>query len=704
MAVETKSATGKSPSQDVAVLPASGRLRAVVEHVRPQVEGGLYAAKTSVGEIVAVTADVFCDGHDLVIAEVRYQHESDRRWSLAPMVALGNDRFGGGFRAEMPGNYKFQVRASVDRWRTWRRELAARVGARQELGVELQVGAELVAQAAARARGADRRALQALASALAGAPRGLESDAPVGPSATTEPGAIRTLSQVVFDDEIASLVSSYRDSAEVVGSPMLDARCERARARFSTWYELFPRSASPDPSRPGTLSDVEARLDYVANLGADVLYLPPIHPIGSTARKGRNGSEEADPFEPGSPWAIGSHDGGHTEIDPSLGTLEDFEHLVQAARARGIEVALDLAFQCSPDHPWVTEHPEWFKHRPDGSIRYAENPPKKYQDIYPLDFESEKWQSLWVALLAVVETWIDRGVTIFRVDNPHTKPFRFWKWLLAAVGSDHPEVVFLSEAFTRPAVMYELAKIGFAQSYTYFTWRNTKWELEEYLTELTRSEVADFFRPSFWPNTPDILTEALQRGGKATFISRLVLAATLGASYGIYGPVFELQEHEAREPGSEEYLDSEKYSVRHFELDDPNSLAALVARVNSVRHAHPALQQDRTLRFHAVENDALIAYSKTVGIGEPSGVPPAPADAILVVVSLDPVYRQSGFVQLNLDALGLVEGELFVVHDLLTDARYRWSSARNFVLLDPGVVPAHLFAIETDDQRTGAGV
>jgi starch synthase (maltosyl-transferring) len=475
-------------------------------------------------------------------------------------------------------------------------------------------------------------------------------------------------------------------------------RVDRVRARFSTWYELFPRSASAREGVHGTFLDVIDRLDYVRRLGADILYLPPIHPIGVTTRKGRNGAVVAEADDVGSPWAIGAEEGGHTAIHPELGTLDELAKLVGAARDAGIEVALDIAFQCSPDHPWVKEHPEWFRHRPDGTIRFAENPPKKYEDIYPLDFDTEHWQELWEALHEVVEHWIGQGISVFRVDNPHTKAFPFWEWLIPTVHEAHDDVIFLAEAFTRPKVMKRLAKLGFTQSYTYFAWRTQKWEIEQYLTELTATDVADYFRPNFWPNTPDILTEQLQHGDRRTFAMRAVLAGTLAASYGIYGPVFELAENAPRHTGSEEYLDGEKYELRHFDLDASTSLAPFLATLNGIRHQQLALQHDRTLRFHHADNDAVIAYSKTVPrlASHPDGPEAAP---ILTIVNLDDRYRQSAWVDLDLGALGLSDSAPYDVNDLLTGARYRWSGSHNFVMLDPDVTPAHIFRIE---PATGA--
>ncbi len=649
--------------------------RAVVEDVRPTVDCGRFAAKAVVGDVVVVEAVAFADGHDLLACDLRVQLDGGEPWSTIEMESIGNDRWRGAFRAEELGRYRFAVRAAVDRYGTWLRDLRARAGAGEDIRGELAEGSGLLARAASRASGADRRLLAAAADCVAAATDGLTSPVATGVGDLAPDG---TVGGMLGSARLAEIVRQHRVTSDATTSEAYTVAVDPVRARFSAWYEMFPRGASADPGRPGTLADVRARLDYVAELGADVLYLPPVHPIGTTARKGRDGVPEPGPEDPGSPWAIGSSQGGHRAIDPGLGTLADFDALVTAARERGIEIAMDLAFQCSPDHPWVREHPEWFRQRPDGSIRCAENPPKRYEDIYPLDFETEDWWELWLALLDVLRFWIDRGVRVFRVDNPHTKPFAFWEWLLAIVKEEHPETIFLAEAFTRPATMYRLAKLGFTQSYTYFAWRNSKWEIESYMLEL--AQVAHFFRPSFWPNTPDILTEALQTGGRAAFVSRVVLAATLAASYGVYGPAFELQEHVARAPGSEEYLHSEKYAVRHWDLDTGGTLAPLIARLNALRRAHPALQRDDTLRFHPTDNDQLIAYSKSWD-----------DDVVLVVVNLDPRYRQSGWVELG--DLGSGPGEPIEAHDLLTDERYRWEGARSFVILDPATVPAHVLAI-----------
>jgi starch synthase (maltosyl-transferring) len=557
----------------------------------------------------------------------------------------------------------------VDAFESWRQGLAKKVDAEQDVAVELLAGAELVAAAAARASGDDAKRLETWAKALR----------------AEEKGADASRIRLALGDDLAALVGRYpdRELATRYGRE-LEVIVDRERARFSTWYEMFPRSCAKEPGRHGTFRDCEARLPYVASMGFDVLYLPPIHPIGRSFRKGKNNVPAADHSEPGSPWGIGAAEGGHKAVHPELGTLADFRRFVAKAKEHGLEIALDIAYQCSHDHPYVEEHPEWFRKRADGSIQYAENPPKKYQDIYPLDFETPDWRALWEELKSVVEFWIEQGVRIFRVDNPHTKPFAFWEWMIGEIKAEHPDVIFLSEAFTRPRIMYRLAKLGFTQSYTYFAWRNTRGELTDYFTELTRTEVREFFRPNLWPNTPDILTEYLQLGGRPAFIARLVLAATLGASYGIYGPAFELCVNRPREPGSEEYLDSEKYEVKHWDLSRPDSLREIIARVNKARRDNPALQTDRALAFHGTENDQLIAYSKTSEDG---------SNVILTIVNLDPHHTHGSWIHLDLGALGIEPDHPFQVHDLLGDARYLWNGSRNYVELNPHVVPAHIFRV-----------
>jgi starch synthase (maltosyl-transferring) len=649
--------------------------RIVIEHVSPTVDGGLFPAKTSVGEVASIEADVFTDGHDLPAARVLFRHD-DADPRETPMVPLGNDHWRAQVPIDEPGRYRFRVEGWIDTWATWRSDLEKRLGAGQDLTVELQEGAALVGGASKRASAADATDVAEQLQRAVKVIRGKDT---------------AKASALAVSDELHSLMAAHPDRRRGAAASqefVMDAA--RERARHGAWYELFPRSASPDPVRHGTLRDVAALVPDIAELGFDVLYLPPIHPIGHTSRKGPNNVMTARPDDPGSPWAIGSEAGGHTAIHPDLGTFDDFEHLLAELKRHEMELALDLAFQCSPDHPWVTEHPEWFRHRADGTIRYAENPPKRYEDIYPIDFETKDRDGLWRALLDVVLFWAERDVPIFRVDNPHTKPFAFWEWLLAEVRRDHPDILFLSEAFTRPRVMERLAKLGFDQSYTYFTWRRSRDELTDYLTELTQGPPRDFLRPNLWPNTPDILTDQLQEGGPPAFRLRFLLAATLGANYGIYGPAFEHMEREPREPGSEEYRDSEKYE-RRFRPPAATGIRELIARVNLIRREHPSLQHDKTLRFHPTDTDQLLAYSKTL----PDG-----SDGIVVIVNLDPVHPRSGWVDLRMPELGMAWDAPFVARDLLGGETFTWTGARNFVELHPGHQPGHVLAIEPTGSRT----
>jgi starch synthase (maltosyl-transferring) len=656
----------KTARTSAAAVDLAGPRRVVIESVEPEVDGGRFAIKRVVGESVVVQADVFADGHDVLAARVVYRPESGAGWRIAPMRPLVNDRWEGAFTVEQVGRYLYTVEGWVDPFESWRRDLKKRRQASQDLTMPLLVGAALVEQTAGRAQAGDAQRLTEWATLL----RGDRSQEERYRLAVDE-----DLSTVVEGYPDSELISRYRRELAVVVDP--------ERARYSTWYELFPRSCSRDGGH-GTFKDCEARLPYVAEMGFDVAYLPPIHPIGSFHRKGRNNSTAANPGDVGSPWAIGAAEGGHKAVHPDLGTLEDFRHFVGRARDLGIEVAIDIAFQCSPDHPYVREHPQWFRHRPDGTVQYAENPPKKYEDIYPFDFETEDWRALWEELRDVLLFWVEQGVKIFRVDNPHTKPFGFWEWVIGEVKDRHSEVLFLAEAFTRPKVMHRLAKLGFTQSYTYFTWRNTKWDLTQYFTELAQGEGREYFRPNLWPNTPDILNEYLQFGGRPAFMVRFVLAATLGASYGIYGPAFELTEAKPREPGSEEYADSEKYEVRRWDLGREDSLRDLIARVNRIRRDNRALQGDWSLRFHSVDNDQIIAYSKRSEEDH---------DAVLVVVNLDAYHTQSGWLELLLQDFGIDPQQPYQMHDLLSGARYIWYGARNYVELDPQTYPAHIFRL-----------
>jgi len=648
------------------------RVRAVIDAVRPAVDGGRYAVKRIVGDRVEVEAHCFTDGHDMLRVMLRWRAEDVAEWSEVEMDALGNDVWRASFPVAGIGRYRYTVCAWVDHFRSWREEFSRRKDA-ADLQIAAQVGAGLVEEAAARARGEDAKRLQEWAARLRAA-RGFEATRATG-----------------LDSTMGQIATRYPDRASATQWPVeLPLVVDRERARHSSWYELFPRSASDTPGRHGTFKDVEKRLPYVAELGFDVLYLPPVHPIGRENRKGKNNALTAAADDVGSPWAIGAAEGGHKAIHPQLGTPAEFRSLVAAAQRHGIEIALDIAFQCAPDHPYVKSHPKWFRRRPDGSVQFAENPPKKYEDIYPFNFETEDWRGLWTELKSVFDFWIGEGVRIFRVDNPHTKSFAFWEWAIAEIRREHPDVIFLAEAFTRPKVMHRLAKLGFTQSYTYFAWRNTKQELTEYFSELAHGPGREYYRPNLWPNTPDILTEALQYGGRPAFMARLVLAATLGASYGIYGPAYELMEHVARETGSEEYRDSEKYHLRHWELDRADSLRPFIARVNRIRRENPALHADWRLRFFDIDNEQMIAYAKTTE---------DLANAIVCVVNLDPHHTHSGWVDLDLAALGIESGAQYQMHDLLAGAHFLWSGPRNFVQLDPARVPAHVFRVRRRVHR-----
>ncbi len=651
-----------------------GRQRVVITAVAPQLDGGRFPVKRTPGESVRVEADIFADGHDLLACRLLHRRKGQRRWRELPMEHLGNDRWAAEFTVEEEAPYEFTLTAWVDRYATWREATAKKLQAGQNVELDLREGAALIEEAAGHAPPAEARRLRAAASAAEG--HGKES---ARFAAAASP-------------EMADLMARHAPRPFAVTYPLeVPVAVDRERARYGAWYEMFPRSASPEPGRHGTFRDVIALLPYVAGMGFDVLYLPPIHPIGTTHRKGANNSLLCGPGDPGSPWAIGSEEGGHKSIHPELGTFEEFRELVAEARRHELEVALDVAFQCSPDHPYVKEHPQWFRHRADGTIRYAENPPKRYEDIVPFDFECDDRLSLWRELRSIFEFWIGQGVSIFRVDNPHTKPFAFWEWCLGSLKRSHPETIYLSEAFTRPKVMARLAKAGFSQSYTYFTWRTGSWELREYFRELTSPPLKDILRPNLFANTPDILHAYLQEGGRPAFAVRLVLAATLGASYGIYGPPFELCVTEPREPGSEEYLHSEKYELRRWDRESPESLRELIARVNSIRRANAALRFADPLTFHETDNPNLLAYSKRRG-----------ENVLLMVVNLDPRHRQSAWTGLRLSALGLPEAGSYRVEDLLGGESYTWNGPRNFVELDPQRLPAHILRVRPA-RGTGIG-
>ena len=646
-------------------LPGDGRVRVVVDRVEPEIDGGRFPIKRTIGESIRVTADMFADGHDVLAGVVKYRYEGEPSWSEIPLVPIGNDAWEASFAVDRLGHWEYTVEGWIDTFGSWLKALLAKAEAGQDVSSELLEGAELIQAAAGRFHAADdgRRLLEAADK--------LRGDLPQRARVTAARNAdLRALMDARPD---RSQSTTYPHSLRIVVDPVI--------ARYGAWYEMFPRSCSPDPSRSGTFREAEARLPEIAEMGFDVLYLPPVHPIGRTNRKGGNNSLTAAPGDPGSPWAIGAAEGGHTAIDPGLGTIDDFDRFVRMAKRLGLQMALDIAFQASPDHPWVREHPEWFKHRPDGTIKYAENPPKKYQDIYPFDFESANWEQLWVALRDVFLFWLDHDVKLFRVDNPHTKSFRFWEWCIAEVQKTHPDAVFLSEAFTRPKVMRYLAKAGFSQSYTYFTWRNHAHELRQYLTELTGTELQEYMRPNFFANTPDILNEYLVSGGRPAFEVRLILAGTLSASYGIYSG-FEICENVPLRPGSEEYLDSEKYQIKPRDYNAPGNLKELIARVNEVRRAHPALQQNATLAFYNTDTPQLLCYGKTAG-----------DDRVYVVASTDPHWEQAGWVQFPTWEAGLGPRDRYIVEDLLDGSEYTWTGEWNFVRLGPDSRMAHIFVI-----------
>ena len=654
--------------------PASddGRRRVVIENLQPRIDDGQFAIKRVIGESVCVRADILSDGHDVLSARLRVLPPGSKDWNELPMVHKQNDLWEATFSAQETGEYRYTVAAWVDSFKTWKHDFAKRREARQDLGVHLLVCAGMVEQAAQRAAGADRQQLESVATML-----------------RTE-SSLKHRANAALGEELLFLMDRWPDRRfETRFGRELLAVVERRKALFSAWYERFPRSCSPQAGKHGTLRDCIAVLPEIARMGFDVLYLPPIHPIGTTKRKGKNNSPVAEATDVGSPWAIGSAQGGHTAVHPDLGTLDDLSALIREASKHNVEIALDLAFQCSPDHPYVKEHPDWFVWLPDGSALHAENPPKKYEDVLPLNFSCESWPELWEELKRVVLFWAERGIRIFRVDNPHTKPFPFWEWLIKETKHQHPDLIFLSEAFTRPKIMYRLAKVGFAQSYTYFTWRNTKTEFTEYITHLLTTEVREFFRPNFWPNTPDILPEHLQYGGRPVFMIRAVLAATLSSSYGIYGPAFELCISEAV-PNKEEYLNSEKYELKHWDWDAPGNLKDFLSRLNALRRENPALQSTWNLRFRTVENNSLLFYTKT---SEDL------SNVLLIVVNLDPHHAQSGWVTVPIAELGIPPDEPYLVHELLGGDKYIWQGERNFVAIDPHRTPAHILRLRRRMKR-----
>ncbi|MEI6256649.1 MAG: maltotransferase domain-containing protein [Planctomycetota bacterium] len=623
-------------------LPNQLRRRVAIDRVSPEVNGGRFAVKRVRGDEVVVEADIVCDGHDELDCRLHIRHGDTGQWTVLPMECVGNDLWRASFIADRIGLWHYFLTARSDSFATWLRDLGRREAAGDALQVDLVAGSQIVAAAAHAAPAAVATEIERLA---------LQIQTPAW-------------RDVVHSDRLRELISLYGDRRdETQLDPPRAIWADRARARLSSWYEVFPRSWSRVPGKHGTLADLVERLDYVRWLGFDVLYLAPIHPIGKAFRKGRNNSLEAGSDDVGSPWGIGGPEGGHTALHSQLGTFDDFERLRTSAEAIGIELALDLAVQCSPDHPWVLEHPEWFRQRADGTIQYAENPPKKYQDIVPFDFQCEQWRQLWEALLGVVRFWVEKGVRIFRVDNPHTKPFAFWEWLITDIHCTHPDVLFLAEAFTRPKAMYRLAKLGFSQSYTYFTWRTEKQEIADYFSEVSTPPVAEFFRPNFWPNTPDILHESLQQGGRPMFLVRLALAALSVGNWGIYGPAMELLEAAAIKPGSEEYLNSEKYEIRQWNLEAPESLAPFIRRINEIRREEPSLARVRPPLMQQIDDPQLLAWCRYDRLS---------GNCVLVVVNLQPGTPRTGRLTLDSHSLDLQGIESLAAHDLLDGGEHAW--------------------------------
>ncbi|SKC61947.1 alpha-1,4-glucan--maltose-1-phosphate maltosyltransferase [Ohtaekwangia koreensis] len=641
-----------------------GQSRVMIENVQPQVDGGLYPAKRTVGERVDVTADIFGDGHDHIRAQVWYKKDGDAEWTTVEMLHVMNDSWKGTFHVQQKCSYLYTVVAWIDHFETWYDGFKKKAAAHVDVKVELQEGAIILKKLA---KDKNNELLNA---------------------ATKLEAPYNTAIEYVLSEEFKEIVHHYPlVEFETLYDKVLPITVEHKKANFSSWYELFPRSASLE-GKHGTFQDVIKLLPRVAAMGFDILYLPPIHPIGKVNRKGKNNNVHSEPGEPGSPWAIGSDEGGHKSIHQELGTLEDYKRLIREAKHYHIDIALDLAFQCAPDHPYVKENPQWFKQRPDGSIQYAENPPKKYQDIYPFNFETDDWMALWQELKSVITFWVDNGVQIFRVDNPHTKPIPFWQWAIAEVNKLYPDIIFLSEAFTRPRVMASLGKIGFTQSYTYFTWRTSKAEIIEYMNELVNGPSRNYFRPNFWPNTPDILPWHLQHQGENIFIIRLALAATLSSNYGIYGPAYEFYDNIPME-GKEEYYNSEKYEVKQYDWKRTNRMTDIITIINKARKNHAALQSTWNIHFCFIENPNLLAFVKATD--DLSSI-------VLVVVNLDQHNKQNGYVQLPKSLLKIGDHINVKLYDAMTDDHYTWTQEWNYVEIDPYKMPFHLFKLEVHES------
>lgn len=646
-------------------FPQDGQQRVVVERVTPELDGGRYAIKAVVDDYISVEADVVVDGHDLVTARLCYKHESDKNWQEVMMSHTVNNRMVGHFKVEKQGFYSYTVESWVDHIATWQHEVEAKVHDGQHITVELMQGVLFLKDMAKKAKGDDKKAIQDAAKIMADEKHYSEAV------------------QIAMSHQMAEWAITYPERQNPFRYQELKVYVDRKKADFSAWYSLFPRSAARQEGKHGTFKDVEALLPRISSMGFDVLYIPPVHPIGKAHRKGKNNSVTCQEDEPGVPYGIGSEEGGHTAIHSELGTLADFKHLIEACKQYDIEIAMDLAIQCSPDHPWVKDHPEWFKILPDGTIKYAENPPKKYQDIYPVNFETENWQALWQELKSVILTWAEWGVKIIRVDNPHTKAFGFWEWVIAEVKADYPDMIFLAEAFTLPKVMQQLGKLGYTQSYTYYVWRTTKAEIMEYMNELTKGEMRHYFRPNFWPNTHDINPYMLQGGSEPLFLNRFFMAATLAGNYGIFGPTYEFMYH-AGNPPKEEYFNSEKYEIKWWNWEHQNKLTYVITQVNKIRKENSAFHATNNIEFCETSDNELLAYVKTASDG----------NRILCVVNLSDNRKISGTIKVPLWKIGKHGEELYRVHDLITGGQYTWKGESNFVELDPHILPFHLFRIE----------
>ncbi len=644
-----------------------GKKRVIIKHVCPEIDCGLCPVKRSIGEKINVEADVFSDGHDEIKAELLYRKAGTKKWNKTSMQFIINDHWSGSFVPDKEGLYEYTIQGWVDVFHTWQRDIKKKFNAGQDIRVELQMGIQMIEEAIHNASKTKEKELQQYL-------KGINN---------TEGRA--TALEVAESNQLRELMNDFVKNETISFYPkILTVDVERKKAGFSAWYELFPRSASQTPGQHGTFNDVIKLLPEIALMGFDVLYLPPIHPIGESFRKGKDNATECKPEDPGSPWAIGSKEGGHKAIHPQLGTLKDFKNLVLQAKSHDIEVAIDIAFQCSPDHPYVKEHPDWFIWRPDGTVQYAENPPKKYQDVLPLNFGTDDWKSLWAELKSIFDYWIDKGVKIFRVDNPHTKPFNFWEWVINEIRKGHPEVIFLAEAFTRPRIMEHLAKIGFTQSYTYFTWRHTRDEMIQYVNELTKTPVREFYRPNFWPNTPDILPESLQYKEEGAFIARIVMASTLSSNYGIYGPSFEYGLNEPH-PDREESINNEKYEIKYWDWHKQTRIKKIISIVNKTRKENPALQTTWNIYFAETENTQLLCYGKTDDDRN---------NKVIIAVNMDPVYKQGAWIKFPLYQMKIAHDKHFKVHDVLSGKSFEWQGEWNYVELDPKDIPAHIFIVE----------